>query len=296
VRREVNGKDRLEGWEAMNATFGDGATVVTGAGSGIGAAVARHAFGLGMSVVLADVNLEAIEALAAEMDPSRERTLTVTVDVANPASVEGLAESAYEHFGDVRVLVNNAGVTSTGFLWDTDVAVWDRVIRTNLYGVFYGIRSFVPRMLAQGSPAYIANLASLASVRPKPLTGPYIASKHAILALTECLYQELKYIGSTIQVSAVLPGKVSTGIFSSAPACDGDYVADAGTSHRTAMRAAMGDEGLAPSHVASAIFDGLCEGQFWISPRMDELMLGMTERAEMLRSASPPTVVQPYMA
>src|SRR6185369_6260643 len=121
--------------------FGGGTAVITGAGAGIGAGLARYAAReLRMRVVLADVDTPAITALESELPDA----VAVTCDVRDPAAVERLAEQA----GAVTLLVNNAGVEQFGYLWDTPVANWDRLLSINISGVFHGIRAFLPRMLA----------------------------------------------------------------------------------------------------------------------------------------------------
>jgi NAD(P)-dependent dehydrogenase (short-subunit alcohol dehydrogenase family) len=271
----------------MTNEFSGGIAVVTGAGSGIGAAVARQALGLGMRVVLTDFDAPAIRALATELDPAGERTAAVVADVRVSSDVERLADETYSRFGAVDVLVNNAGVTRTGFIWDLPASEWDIVVRTNLYGPFHVLRSFLPRMIDGGRGGFVVNVASLAAMRTKALTAAYISTKHAMQALTECLAQELSYIGSTIHVATVLPGLVQTGIFANASAHD--IESTTGADHLHAMRMATEHEGISPSEVAAAIFAGLAERRFWISPRPEQLRQAMVERAAMLqRQGAPP--------
>src|SRR4051794_8220531 len=195
------------------AAFGDGGIVITGAGSGIGEGLARYAaLNLGMTVVLADVNADAIRSLADEFESKGGRALAVPTDVTDPAALDRLAEASYGITGDVRVLVNNAGIEQFGYLWDTPVANWKRVVDINITGVFHGIRSFLPRMLAANdAPArYVLNLSSMGGVSAAPLQAPYIMSKHAVLSLTECLYLEVAQMQADTRVCAVLPGVVVT--------------------------------------------------------------------------------------
>jgi NAD(P)-dependent dehydrogenase (short-subunit alcohol dehydrogenase family) len=133
--------------------FSGKTAVITGAGSGIGAALARHAAGLGMRLVLADVAEERLAEVAAEVGGTAE-ILAVPTDVTNAAAVERLAARAYDELGPVRLLFNNAGIESTGPLWELTPQRWDLMMRVNVYGVFHGIHAFVPRMLADGGPAF----------------------------------------------------------------------------------------------------------------------------------------------
>ena len=145
------------------------------------------------------------------------RRSDVECDVRDPAAVEQLAERTYRDIGPVRLLVNNAGVEQFGYLWDTPVDNWKRVVDINVSGVFHGIRAFVPRMIDAGAPAWVWNLSSIGGVAVVPLQAPYIMSKHAVLALTECLHLEIQHARHDhIHVQAVLPGAVVSNIFESA--------------------------------------------------------------------------------
>src|SRR6185369_5008403 len=127
--------------------FGGGVAVITGAGAGIGAGLARHAAQLGMTVVLADVDAKAVAALRDELAASGAVAVDAVCDVRDPEAVEALAERTYRDVGPVRLLANNAGVEQFGYLWDTPVENWNRVVDINISGVFHGIRAFLPRMI-----------------------------------------------------------------------------------------------------------------------------------------------------
>jgi NADP-dependent 3-hydroxy acid dehydrogenase YdfG len=126
-------------------TFSGGVAVITGAGAGIGAGLARHAVALGMTAVLADVDADAIAALRNELCAAGGAVVDVVCDVRDPLAVQELAGQTYRDVGPVRLLVNNAGVEQFGYLWDTPVANWRRVVDINVSGVFYGVRAFLPR-------------------------------------------------------------------------------------------------------------------------------------------------------
>src|SRR5690348_17141139 len=128
--------------------FGGGVAVITGAGAGIGAGLARHAARLGMTVVLADVDTKAVAALRDELVAAGGRAVDAVCDVRDPGALEALAERTYCDIGPVRLLVNNAGVEQFGYLWDTPVENWNRLVDINIGGVFHGVRAFLPRMLA----------------------------------------------------------------------------------------------------------------------------------------------------
>jgi NADP-dependent 3-hydroxy acid dehydrogenase YdfG len=269
-------------------TFGGGVAVITGAGAGIGAGLARHAARLGMTVVLADIDAKAVAALRDEL--TAQVAVDVVCDVRDPEAVHALAEGTYRDVGPVRLLVNNAGVEQFGYLWDTPVENWNRLVDINISGVFHGVRAFLPRMLATGEPAWVWNLSSIGGVAVVPLQAPYIMSKHAVLALTECLRLEVQLAGHDdhIQVQAVLPGAVVSNIFESAGGVDGGDVA-AAESQRSAMLDIKA-EAMDPAAAAEAVFDQAAEGRFYLLTQPDYVGAAMAERAEVLVSQRPPTL------
>ena len=180
--------------------------VITGAGSGIGRATAELFGELGARLHLADVNAEAVEAVAAGLDGA----VAHTVDCADPEAVEAFAARVFDADGRVDVLHNNAGIGHAGALEATTVDDWQRVIGLNLLGVAYGMQAFVPRMLAQGSPASVVNTASAAGLFGIPEMAPYCASKWGVVGLSEALDAELAERG--IRVSAICPGIIDTPI------------------------------------------------------------------------------------
>lgn len=186
--------------------------VITGAASGLGREFARRAHAEGMQLVLADVEVEPLNALVAELGADGCKVLGEVVDVSRGDEVARLAERAYAEFGDVALLFNNAGVGSGGYVWENSEADWTWVLGVNLHGVVHGIRQFVPRMLASGRPAHVINTASVAGLLCAPVMGVYNVSKHAVVALTETLYHDLKMAGASIGVSLLCPAFVPTGI------------------------------------------------------------------------------------
>jgi NAD(P)-dependent dehydrogenase (short-subunit alcohol dehydrogenase family) len=259
--------------------------VITGAGSGIGAALARHAAGLGMRLVLADVDEGRLAQVAVELGSGAE-VLAVPTDVTDSAAVQRLAARAYDEAGPVRLLFNNAGIESTGPLWALTPERWDLMMRVNVYGVFHGISAFVPRMLADGGPAGIVNTSSIGGLSTGPLQGAYIASKFAVQALTECLHMELQAQGSPIAVSVVTPGAVATQIFEDAVALEGAPGLDA---YRSTMRTMLRDQGMRPDHAASIIFEGVAAGQFWIFTHPETVQHVVARRADMILNQKAPT-------
>ena len=273
-------------------TFSGGVAVITGAGAGIGAGIARYASRLGMTVVLADVDAAAVAELRDELSAAGGAALDVVCDVRDPVALQELADRIYQDVGPVRLLVNNAGVEQFGYLWDTPVANWQRIVDINISGVFYGVRAFLPKMMATDEQAWVWNLSSIGGVVAIPLQAPYIMSKHAVLALTECLHLDVQSAGHDhhVHVQAVLPGAVVSDIFESAGGVDsnaGDVAA------AEAQRAAMLDVKAAamdPLAAAAAVFEQAAEGRFYLLTQPDSVGAAMTERANVLASQQPPVL------
>lgn len=273
----------------MRTPFDGGVAVITGAGAGIGAGLARHAAGLGMTVVLADIDADAVGGLRDELVAAGGNATAVECDVRDAEAMQALAERTYRDIGPVRLLVNNAGVEQFGYLWDTPVENWNRLVDINISGVFHGVRAFLPLMIAAGEPAWVWNLSSVGGVVAIPLQTPYIMSKHAVLALTECLRLEVELAGHNhIHVQAVLPGAVVSDIFDSAGGVDsGDVTAAEG--QRRAMLDIKADA-MDPLAAAEVVFEQAAEGRFYLLTQPDYVGSAMTERAEVLGAQRPPTL------
>ena len=184
--------------------------LVTGAGSGIGRGVALACAAAGMDVVLADVEAGTAAAVAAEVERLEVRALAVELDVRDAAAYEALAAQVYEEFGELNLLVNNAGVLTAGPVSQATAADWEWTFGVNLFGVIHGVNAFLPRLRAQAGPAHIVITASMAGLRLNDIVplGVYSSSKHAVLAYAESLHDELAAEG--IGVSTLCPGGVRT--------------------------------------------------------------------------------------
>lgn len=261
--------------------------VVTGAASGIGEGTARCAASLGMRVVLADLVRDRLEQVTQELRVDGADAVAVPTDVRDPDALERLAEVAYEGVGSVRLLVNNAGVEATGYSWEMVPRAWEQVIRVNLLGVFHGVWAFVPRMLAQGSPAGIINLSSIAALSSgPPQQSAYNASKHGVQALSECLALELLEVGAPVTVHVVNPGPVKTRIFTDA-AAEGEKAAAA----RSTYDDFVSDEGLTGLEAGELIIEGFRRGEFWIRTHPEMQDDAVARRAQMLTQRTPPGLV-----
>jgi len=247
-------------------TLGTGAAVVTGAASGIGRALAGAWGAEGMTVVLSDINQPGLQEAAEELSAKGVECVAEVVDVSDPAAVERLADVAFARFGRVSVVCNNAGVSTMGKQWEIGQDDWDWVIGVCLGGVVNGVRSFVPRLLAQGGPAHIVNTASMGGLLTSPFLGPYAAAKHAVVGLSKGLRAELA--GTEVGVSVVCPGLVRTPILEGMRA----HMARTGTDQgeeATFMFDAL-ERGLQtgmPAEVAAQlVVRAVQDDQFWILP------------------------------
>lgn len=185
--------------------------VITGAGSGIGRGMALAFAEAGMSVVVADIDADAARSVGREVEQLGQRALAQKVDVVSRSEIEALAETVWNEFGAAQLLCNNAGVTTFGLLCegipDQD---WAWVLAVNLEGVVNGLQAFLPRMRVLPGEKHVVNTASIAGIGPSPLVGPYAASKHAVVGISETLRTEGAAHG--IGCSVLCPSNVDTGI------------------------------------------------------------------------------------
>jgi len=251
--------------------------VVTGAASGIGLALANSFAAAGCSVVLADVQADALEEAAAEVGAHGVGTLTVVTDVSKAEQVEALAAATMERFGAVHIVCNNAGVAGAGDPWLGPIESWEWVFGVNLWGVVYGVRTFLP-LIAMSGGGHIVNTASMAGLYPG-LSGPYDATKHAVVALTENLYNGMQVAQLPIGVSCLCPGWVKTGIAHS----DRNWPAELGElpDRDAGQEVSLGyleraiDEGMQPGAVADLVLDALRSDRFWIFPHPEWLEIAV---------------------
>lgn len=249
--------------------FAGKTAVVTGAGSGIGAALAALAGAESMNLVLADINLADLESVAAKL--SAPAILLQQTDVADAAAVQRLADAAWDRFGSVDLLCNNAGVVPGGrhrHVWDYAPEDWRWAFGVNVDGVANGIRSFVPRMIAAGTPAHVLNTASVAGFVSGSGSAVYGASKHAVVRITEALYAGLREQGAPIGVTMLCPGLVATQIYDAERSRPAHLRAETGRAAESAELQAIADNlyrsALSPETVAAQAFAGIRADQLYV--------------------------------
>ena len=180
--------------------------VITGGANGIGLATARALAAEQMAVVVSDIDPVALDQAVASLEAHGGEVLGVVADVTDPASVEALAEAAIDRFGALHVAVNNAGIVNRGLTWEIELDEWHRIVDVDLWGVIHGVRSFVPRLLANSAEGHVVNVASMAAVDVVGQLGPYTVAKHGVLGLSDVLRADLVKVGAPIGVSVVMPG------------------------------------------------------------------------------------------
>lgn len=247
--------------------------VLTGAGSGFGLECARIGAQLGMNLVLIDVQQDALDRAAAEMTAAGAPVLARRVDVSSAAQMDALATEVQQRFGAPHFVFNNAGVGSGGLIWENSVKDWEWVLGVNLWGVIHGVRLFTPMMLAaaKADPAYrghIVNTASMAGLLTPPNMGIYNVSKHAVVSLTETLYQDLKLVSDQVSASVLCPYFVPTGISQSHRNKPAELVDEQPTQSQL-IGQAMSDKAVSSGKITAAqvarmVFDSIAADQFYI--------------------------------
>lgn len=286
-------------------TYQGRTAVITGAGSGFGLEVARLAAARGMNLVLCDVQQDALDKAAAEFE-GRVPVLARRVDVAKADQMQGLADAVQERFGAPSFVFNNAGVGSGGLVWENTLADWEWVLGVNLMGVVHGVRLFTPMMLAaaKADPTFeghIVNTASMAGMLNAPNMGVYNVSKHAVVSLSETLYQDLSLVSEQIHCSVLCPYFVPTGISQSHRNRPGELAASKPTQSQLISQAmsdkAVSSGKISAADVAAMVFAAMDEGRFYIFSHPQALAGVQTrmEDAMLLRNPTDPFKDKPEL-
>jgi NAD(P)-dependent dehydrogenase (short-subunit alcohol dehydrogenase family) len=271
-----------------------GIAVITGAASGFGFEASRRAATLGMKVVMADVQADALARAVPQIEALGARVLPYRLDVSKAAEVEALAAATLQHFGAPNFVFNNAGVGAGGLIWEHTARDWDWVLGVNVMGVAHGVRCFVPAMLAaaQADPAWrghVVNTASMAGLLNAPNMGVYNVSKHAVVALSETLYQDLSLVTDRVHAHVLCPFFVPTGIAQSERNRPATLATDAPATASQRVAQAMSDQAVSRGKVSAAevverVFDAMAQRQFYVyshpqalgtvQVRLEDVMLG----------------------
>lgn len=248
--------------------------VITGAASGFGHEVARIAAREGMKIVMADLLSDNLDAAVEDVRGRGAQVLPFVLDVSKGAQVQQLADATVQHFGVPHFLFNNAGVGSGGLVWEHTEKDWEWLIGVNLMGVAHGVRIFTPMMLAAaaadpGYEGHIVNTASMAGLVTAPMQGAYCVTKHAAVALSETLYQDLALVTERVHCSVLCPYFVPTGIHSSqryrpADLADGvEPTVSQNIAQEAGYKAVTGGR-LSAATVAQYVFDAMRDRRFYI--------------------------------
>jgi NAD(P)-dependent dehydrogenase (short-subunit alcohol dehydrogenase family) len=249
--------------------FAGKTAVVTGAGSGMGKAFALRWAAEGMNVVIGDIQQDALDATATEIKGHGVPVVAVRTDVSKLADIEALADAAEAAFGPVHLVNNNAGVEGylDGPIWEATARDWEWTVGVNFWSVVYGVRTFVPRMLAHGQEAHVVNTCSMTSV--VQAANMYGITKHAVIALSETLWNDLRKAGANIGVTALCPGTIATNLFHGSrnrpPVLTdaGGNISSDGAELRERMHAVLA-AGMPPAEVASRLVTAIRGGGLYL--------------------------------
>jgi NAD(P)-dependent dehydrogenase (short-subunit alcohol dehydrogenase family) len=266
--------------------------VITGAASGIGRGIAERCVKEGMKVVLADINDADLAKAEAELRALGGEAIGVRTDVAKRSDIEALAKKTLDAFGGVHVLVNNAGVEAGLTPWEATWHDWEWVVGVNLWGVINGVKVFTPLMLAQNTECYIVNTASMAGLTASSICAPYVATKHAVVALSESLYLALEERKALVKVSVLCPSFVKTNISTTernrpvALQNEPFEMPPQEKFYHDFMRAGA-EAGMPTLRVADRVFEAMREERFYILTHPDSTALVRLRMDDILRGQNP---------
>ena len=280
----------------MITDFNGKTAVLTGAGSGFGLECVRIAARRGMNVVLIDVQQDALDAANLEITALGAQTLAFKLDVASADQMEAMGNVVLTRFGAPHLIFNNAGVGSGGLIWESTLKDWEWVLGVNVMGVVHGVRIFTPMMLAaaDADPAWrghIVNTASMAGLLNAPNMGVYNVSKHAVVSLSETLYQDLQLVTDQIGASVLCPFFVATGIAQSHRNRPDELKAEKPTKSQLIGQAMTGkavDSGkVSAADVAQLVFDAVAANQFYIYSHPKAIKSVQTRMEDVLQARNP---------
>jgi len=283
--------------------FAGKVAVITGAASGIGKALTEKCIAEGMHVVMADIEEAALEQAASELQATtNNQVLPIVANVAIETELRKVRDETVENLGGVHLLFNNAGVGGGGNSWNATQKDWDWVFGVNLWSVIYGLRVFVPQMIAQDTPCHIVNTASIAGIIGGSTNALYSVTKHGVVALTENLSVDLKAESTKIGCSVLCPGFVNTNIINSGRNRPADLANDEEPrpltpedQQRMAAFQEILRQGMQPSQTADIVFDAIRGNRLYIltHDQFDEMI---RVRAENMINGTNPQLGEAALA
>ncbi len=235
---------------------------ITGAASGMGLAMAQRFAAEGIKVSLADVEAGPLDRAVQDLRDAGHDAIGVVTDVRDPDAVQRFADATFDAYGAVHVLCNNAGVVKRARTWELTLEDWRWVIDVDLWGVVHGVRSFVPRMVAQGE-GHVVNTSSMAGLLPIPNLGSYSAAKSAVLGLSLSMQLEFDQLGSGMLVSVLCPGFIPTGITTSSRNRPSELANEAAPPDVPRTTASVVPV-MTAEDVAGQVLDAIRTKRFWI--------------------------------
>jgi len=271
--------------------------VITGAGSGFGLELARLAASKGLNLVLTDVQQDALDAAVAELTAVGVQVAALRGDVSRAEDVQALADLCMERFGAPHVVINNAGVAHGGLIWEHTQRDWEWVLGVNLFGVVHGLRVFMPLMLeaARQDPAWqghMVNVASMAGLLNSPNMGAYNVSKHAVVSLSETLYQDLALVTDQVHASVLCPYFVPTGIHLSHRNRPAELRSEGKPTASQMIAQAMSTKAVTSGRVTAAdtaqlVFNAIEAGQFYVYTHPQALGMVQTRLEDVVQARNP---------
>ncbi len=271
--------------------------VITGAGSGFGLELARLGAEKGLNLVLTDVQQDALDAAVTELTAKGVKVAALRGDVSRAEDVQALADLCMERFGAPHIVINNAGVAHGGLIWEHTQRDWEWVLGVNLFGVVHGVRIFTPLMLnaARKDPSWqghIVNVASMAGLLNSPNMGAYNVSKHAVVSLSETLYQDLALVSEQVHASVLCPYFVPTGIHMSHRNRPAELRSEGKPTPSQMIAQAMSTKAVTSGKITAAntaklVFDAIEAGQFYIYTHPQALAMVQTRLEDVMQARNP---------
>lgn len=259
--------------------------VVTGGASGIGLGMAKAFAGAGMSLVLGDIEADRLDAAVEELRADGHKAIGVVTDVSDESQVQALADAALAEFGSIHVVSNNAGVGVGGPVEKMGLNDWQWTFNVNLWGVIYGVRTFVPILKEQGE-GHISATSSMAGLVGGPMLGAYHVSKHAVVGLMDSLRIELKMAKSDVRASVLCPGPVDTQVAYSERNRPEHLPREKAGDKQKKFAGDLNNvlsAGLPPNEVGELVLDAVREERFWILTHIEEHLPLLERRMEAIK-------------